>query len=258
MDNKKQKNKNSVLTESIKSGGIERFGKQLLKSFEELGLGVLSKSDFETFMYHILTEEIDKEKIRNNYDWMRVLKVTPAKLRALQLNQSAKYQSLNLDLDESWEILYDHFKNKLFNSNLNEGNMRVEYAGGSKIKFLVDNLHVYRLIERYCYDNGSSLDYKRNMDQVVMEFDLFLNLFTKILIVNKKKEKAKKLQKLVDNKIRECSMKDKLSSKEKRTLDSLKAMHDIEKVDWTAKGIDLGSSIVSNIISSLISGSIGL
>lgn len=40
------------LSQILQKEGGKKFGEALIKSFEELGLGVLSKADFEAFMFH--------------------------------------------------------------------------------------------------------------------------------------------------------------------------------------------------------------
>jgi len=244
------------LRDVIGREGVEAFGNALLESFEELGLGVLSKSDFETFMYHVLKKNVKPNQVKDNYDWMRLLKVTPSKLSSLQMNESAKYGSLDLEDINNWKEIYDYFKEYIFS----EGKMnrlRIEHAGNQRIKFFVGKIEIFRLIERFAFDNGSSLDYKRNAGQVVMELDLFLALLDKVLRKNGMGKRADKLVTEIANLIgKEIT---ELNKKGKETADLEKVKQKVETgkqeesgINWLAKGIDFTSSLASNIISGII------
>ena len=62
-----EKEKFGELRSALGKDGIKEFGNNILKSVEELGLGILSKNDFEAFLFHQLTLSIDKNKIKTNF-----------------------------------------------------------------------------------------------------------------------------------------------------------------------------------------------
>lgn len=166
------------LSEALKTGGSFEFGNAIISSIEELGLGVLSKADFEAFMFHQLTLNIDTKKVKDNYDWMRLLRVTPSKLRSLQMIRSTKFLNLDLDNEDNWKLIFNALEGK---------KIETEDKENGKVKIYIDDLHVHRLIERFVVEGGSSIDYTLNKNQLVLKYNEFLNLMDTILIKADKK-----------------------------------------------------------------------
>jgi len=160
------------LSQILQKEGGKNFGEALIKSFEELGLGVLSKSDFEAFMFHHLMMNIDKSKVKNSYDLMRVLKITPAKLRSLEMTRSAKFLNLDLSNEDNWKLIFEALDGK---------KLETEDKENGKVRIYIDELHVHRLIERFVVESGSSIDYTLNKNQLVIKYTEFLNLLDSIL-----------------------------------------------------------------------------
>jgi hypothetical protein len=156
----------------VKDGSLH-FGESLIKSFEELGLGVLSKSDFEAFMFHHLLINIDTSKYKNSYDLMRVLKITPNKLRTLEMIRSAKFLDLNLSNKDNWKLIFNALEGK---------KLETEDKENGKVRIYIDDLHIHRLIERFVVEGGSSIDYTLNKNQLVIKYSEFLNLLNNILL----------------------------------------------------------------------------
>jgi len=165
------------LSKVLKADGELEFGKAIINNFEELGLGILSKADFEAFMFHQLTLNINSQKVKNNYDWMRLLKVTPSKLRSLQMTRSAKFLNLDLDNSDNWKLIFNAIDGK---------KLETEDKENGKVKIYIDDLHVHRLIERFVVDGGSSIDYTLNKNQLVLKYTEFLYLMNNILLKAKK------------------------------------------------------------------------
>jgi hypothetical protein len=200
------------LSEILIENGSKNFGDALIKSFEELGLGLLSKADFEAYMFHQLLQNIDKSKIKNRFDLMRVLKVTPAKLRSLEMTRSAKY--LNLDLTDRYNWT------QIFNA-LDGKKLETEDKENGKVRIYIDDLHVHRLIERFVIEGGSSIDYTMNRNQLVIKYTEFLHLLDNIL----KKANAKPLIEAINEDKSELKVQkefDKLDSIFKDLKDAFK------------------------------------
>lgn len=160
------------LSDVIKENGETDFGKAIIKIFEDLGLGILSKADFEAFLYHQLTIVVDPVKVKDSYDWMRMLKVTPTKLRSLQMIRSAKFLDLNLENEDNWKLIFNEIDGK---------KLETEDKVNGKVRIYIDDLHVHRLIERFVVEGGSSVDYTLNKNQLVLKYNEFLNLLNNIL-----------------------------------------------------------------------------
>jgi len=161
------------LSKVLKANGDLEFGKAIIKNFEELGLGILSKADFEAFMFHQLTLNINPDKVKDSYDWMRLLKVTPSKLRSLQMTRSAKFLNLDLENKDNWKLIFNAIDGK---------KIETEDKENGKVKIYIDDLHVHRLIERFVVDGGSSIDYTLNKNQLVLKYTEFLYLMNNILL----------------------------------------------------------------------------
>ncbi len=160
------------LSQILIKDGSKNFGDAIIKSFEELGLGVLSKSDFEAYMLHNLLLNINKSKYKNNYDLMRVLKITPNKLRSLEMIRSAKFLNLDLKNEDNWKLIFNALEGK---------KLETEDKENGKVRIYIDDLHVHRLIERFIVEGGSSIDYTLNKNQLVLKYSEFLNLLNNIL-----------------------------------------------------------------------------
>ena len=160
------------IIESLKINGDTDIGKAILGSFEQIGFGVYSKADFEAFIFHHLAVNIEPGIVRDNYDWMRLLKITPTKLRSLQMIRSAKFLDLDLNNEYNWKLIFNALDNK---------KLETEDKENGKVKIYIDDLHVHRLIERFVIESGSSVDYTLNKNQLVLKYVEFLNLLDKIL-----------------------------------------------------------------------------
>ena len=205
------------LSQILQKEGYKIFGEALIKSFEELGLGVLSKSDFEAFMFHHLMMNIDKSKVKNSYDLMRVLKLTPAKLRSLEMTRSAKFLNLDLSNEDNWKLIFEALDGK---------KLETEDKENGKVRIYIDELHVHRLIERFVVESGSSIDYTLNKNQLVIKYSEFLNLLDSIL-------KQAKKQPLI-----EAINKDKSELKVKKEFEKLDSIFKDLKESFKDKPYD--------------------
>lgn len=205
------------LSQILQKEGSKKFGEALIKSFEELGLGVLSKSDFEAFMFHHLMMNIDKLKVKNSYDLMRVLKITPAKLRSLETIRSAKFLNLDLSNEDNWKLIFEALDGK---------KLETENKENGKVRIYIDELHVHRLIERFVVESGSSIDYTLNKNQLVIKYSEFLNLLDSLL-------KQAKKQPLI-----EAINKDKSELKVKKEFEKLDSIFKDLKESFKDKTYD--------------------
>lgn len=162
------------LLNSLGDDGVKKFGEAIINSIEDLGIGVLSKTDFETYMFHQLTLLCD-DSFKDNYDWMRVLKATPTKIRSLQMIQSAKYKDLNTSNKENWTY---------FIKSITKKNIEIEDIKKGTIRFYIDDVHAQRLIEKFIVEKGSSVDYSLNKNQMILKFDMFSILILQIAKLN--------------------------------------------------------------------------
>lgn len=171
-----EKTLSSILGEK----GMKNFGEAIISNIETLGLGVLSKSDFEAYMFHCILENIPEESLKQlqsdkkelSYELRRLLKVTPTKLKSLGMIRSSKYLTLDLNDEKNWTKICNAISGKTF---------EIEDKANGKIRIYIDDVHVIQLIEKYIIENGSSIDYKRNANQVVLNYSGFFHLVEGIL-----------------------------------------------------------------------------
>lgn len=161
----------TTLSSILGEKGMNNFGEAIISNIETLGLGVLSKSDFEVYMFHCILENIP-ENNQTRYELMRLLKVTSTKLRSLAMIRSSKYLTLDLNDEKNWKKICNAISGKTF---------EIEDKANGKIRIYIDDAHVIQLIEKYIIENGSSIDYKRNANQVVLNYSGFFHLVEGIL-----------------------------------------------------------------------------
>jgi hypothetical protein len=157
------------IRKNLKDKGIENVGNSILESIENLGLGTLSKTDFEALIVYHLKMNIDDEKIKDSYDWMKLLKITPSKLRNLELIASVKFSNLAMDNSNNWMLLAKKMEKK---------KIEIENKDKGTVRFLIDDVHTQRFIENFVNTNGSSLDYMINRNQIILKFEMCNKLLT--------------------------------------------------------------------------------
>ena len=154
------------LTESQK---IE-FADAILRAFDELGLGLLSKTDFEAYVYHHLHRILDPHsEVLTRFDWMSLLKVTPTKLRSLQQVESARFLSQELSTadKDNWRILL---------GSLRDRQMLLDDAGSSRVQLYVESEHAKLLIEKFFAGKGTAPDYRLNANILAVDVELMFQL----------------------------------------------------------------------------------
>lgn len=159
------------IRKSLKNKGIENIGNAILESIEQMGLGTLSKTDLEALIFYHLKMNVDDDKVTSSYDWMKLLKVTPSKLRNLELIASVKFSNLALDNPDNWKLLAKKMEKK---------KIEVENKDKGTVRFLIDDVHTQRFIENFVTSEGSSLDYSINRNQVILKFEICNKLITKM------------------------------------------------------------------------------
>lgn len=226
---------NIKLSEIIKDGNEVKFTKELLNKLEEFGFASFNKADFEAFLYFLIEKYKNEIYSKNNLEWIDILKITPSKLRSLQLNASIKFK--NIDDESTWNDFYRDFL---------KSDIEIEDLKKGTVRFYLENVHLQRLIEKFVIDNRSSLDYSLNRSQVILKYEIYL----KLLITIKEKFNIK------DEEIGKEITKDKSFKKiesefksAKTFVSDLKDKFKDKAIDEIAKeGIELLSSTVISFI----------
>ncbi|MFN6379249.1 MAG: hypothetical protein ACK4WD_08230 [Flavobacteriales bacterium] len=227
---------------SLEENGAERFGVSIISSFENLGIGILSKTDFEAYLFHQLTLVVDKSKVKTNYDWQRLLKITSTKLKALQNTRSARFLNLNIDNKENWILLFRELENS---------KIEIEDLKKGTIRFYISDLHIYNFIEQFVVVyQKSSVDYTLNKNQVVIKFNVFLELLAAI------EKRAIELKIITDNKnsLIKTLAKDKSASTLNKNINSISDLWNGFKEKLKDKSFDkIAEETVGEILTAGIS-----
>lgn len=102
--------------------------------------------------------------MRDSRDWIRLLRVTPAKLRSMQLIESVRQRPISLQDKEQWAELA---------ASLESTRIELEDKDNGLVRFYLDDAHMRRFVEEFVVENGSSVDYKMNANQVVLKYPIF-------------------------------------------------------------------------------------
>lgn len=68
---------------------LSEISKELLEKISREGLGYMSKTDLETFIFHLYLKNLSSSI--SDYDLMTLFKITPTKLRSIEMNGSVSH-----------------------------------------------------------------------------------------------------------------------------------------------------------------------
>ncbi|CAI8173765.1 MAG: Uncharacterised protein [Cryomorphaceae bacterium] len=148
-----------------------KFTNELLDTFDKMGLGVLSKADFEAYLYYLLKKHKKREIALGKYDWVRLLKVTPSKLNSMQTLSSVKFENLEDKKAELFEYLV---------RELSSNPIEIYDLEQQRLQVFISDMHIKLFIESYAAENGYAIRYESNPNELVIQFELFLQLLDEI------------------------------------------------------------------------------
>lgn len=148
-----------------------KFTNELVDTFDKMGLGVLSKADFEAYLYYLLKKHKKREIALGKYDWVRLLKVTPSKLNSMQTLSSVKFENLE---DKKAELIEDLVR------ELSSNPIEIYDLEQQRLQVFISDMHIKLLIESYAAENGYAIRHESNPNELVIQFKLFLQLLDEI------------------------------------------------------------------------------
>jgi len=148
----------------------ERFFDELIDEIEKYGFGSMLKSDQDALLYHLLAKHITPGVIRNRHSWVEILRVKPSRLNGVQETASVKF---NLIKDDSFNWL-------LVSRQLSNHSPEVKDLSSGNVLVYIDDAHIYRFLEWFLNQQGSSPEYVLNKTQLVLKYDLYLLILEKI------------------------------------------------------------------------------
>lgn len=168
----------SKIKEKLKENGLNYIASEILTKIEDVGLGNIPKSELDLLIYHCIIQNLNKEL--SDFELMELLKLTPSKLRSLNMNHSIRYNTLSLN-DNNKSKLEKTLSRIIKNENL----LRFS-DNDTKLIFAIDDVHTFLLIERIVSENGGSLSYQNNKKQVVIEYTDFIHLLQIVSNISEK------------------------------------------------------------------------
>ena len=152
-------------------GSYDSLGKEIVKNLSQYGLGVMPKADIEGLFFHCVCNVIENnyEDVKDlDYVLMKILRISPSKLRSLRVTRSAKFIN---DLDYNSNAN----KERLF-SILGMASVEADDMEKGKIKISISDPHNQALIERIIEDNNSVVDKSINPKLLVLTAKQFMSL----------------------------------------------------------------------------------
>ena len=164
----------------------ENFFDEFIDEIEKYGFGSMLKSDQDALLYHLLAKHITPGVIKNRHDWIKILRIKPGRLNGVQETASVKFNKIE-DLTSNWLLI---------SRQLNSHPPEVKDIESGKVVIYIDDAHIYRFLEWFLNQQGSSPDYTLNKTQLVLKYELYLLILEKIndkvgLDVEKLKKKLK-------------------------------------------------------------------
>lgn len=142
----------------------------LLDEIEKYGFGSMLKSDQDALLYHLIATYINPGVINSRHDWIKVLRVKPGRLNGVQETASVKFNKIEDD-PYNWLLVCKQLKNHP---------PEVKDADSGKVVVYIDDAHIYRFLEWYLNNEGSSPEYQLNKTQLVIKYQMYLSFLEKI------------------------------------------------------------------------------
>jgi hypothetical protein len=145
------------------------------KAWSANGFGTLGKKDTELLVFICLKKALGVKALGKQYDWARFLRLTPARVRSIQLESHLRFGHMIKDADDSADTRITHFFSRLHSIEL--GDFAAKGGVDSvKVLFVVEDPVVQMEIDQRVKIFGGFVNFLRNRDVVVLRFLDFLRL----------------------------------------------------------------------------------
>lgn len=146
----------------------DKFSKEFLASYFQLGYGALTKKDIDVFVYHLLSKDTNLLKDKSLYELSNLFKITESKLKSIQLEAHLRYNKI--DRDESLKSVIDKIKASKIKPELE----------GDKVRVLIESPILKRDFESVIKSLGSLVDYSFNKDIVSIKLSSLIAALKKV------------------------------------------------------------------------------
>ena len=140
------------------------------------GFGALTKKDTELLIFYALDVILGKSRPENNYEWSKLLKVTPSKIKSLRLESYLKFNDIFKSIEQ--DVLAKCFSSiEKLNLKISDNNISLSECD---IKILVEDPVIIFELDRRIKDVGGQINYERNREIVRLGLKHFLCLVNNI------------------------------------------------------------------------------
>lgn len=170
-----------TLSESLSKTEKAEIFDTYWKAWSSNGFGTLTKKDSELLMFLCLKKALaskGKNGPQNNYDWAKLLRLTPTKIKTMRLESHLRFGHLigeNGETDIRHYFEYFHQMQSIDINGLDSsGDLHVV-----KVSFVVEDPVVQMEIENRLKEIGTYIDFHRNREVIKLRLVDFLKLAAK-------------------------------------------------------------------------------
>lgn len=165
--NKKQRENIAKIIKGKEKEILDEF----LDHFLDRGLGSVTKSETDIYLFHILQKyERKKGLVLSNFEWSTLLKISERKIKNLRLEVGIRYDSD--DDQDDWKS-WVSFLNLITDGYL-------EFSGTSKVILTIENPYLLRFLEGNLKKMRlASTDYSFNSERVTFSISSLEKLLQK-------------------------------------------------------------------------------
>lgn len=147
------------------------------KTWSANGFGTLSKKDTELLMFMCLKKSLGRSAPNKQYDWAKLLRLTPSRVRSIQLEAYLRFGQLVEDKDADPTAWMGLFFSKLYSVDIGAFASKGSVDSVS-VCFVIEDPVMQMELDRRVKGIGGYVNYLRNRDVVVLRFPDFLRLIT--------------------------------------------------------------------------------
>ncbi|MEZ5613930.1 MAG: hypothetical protein R3E35_01795 [Rhodocyclaceae bacterium] len=145
------------------------------KTWSANGFGTLGKKDTELLVFLCLKKALGDKALSKQYDWARFLRLTPARVRSIQLEAHLRFGHLIDEANIAPETLLRQFFSRLHSVDL--GDFATKGGVDSvSVSFVVEDPVIQMEIDRRVKIVGGYINFLRNRDVVVLRLLDFFRL----------------------------------------------------------------------------------
>jgi hypothetical protein len=159
-----------ALKEHFTKDAKVRFCDELLDEIEKYGFGSMLKTDQDALLYHLMVSNINYGVIKDRYSWIDLLRVKASKLNSVQETASVKYNKIE-DSGKNWLLVC---------KQMEKHPPEVKDIESGQVRIYIDDAHIYRFMEWYLNQHGSSPEYQLNKTQLVVKYEMYLSFLETI------------------------------------------------------------------------------